>query len=719
MRTDPDDTHVPDPVLAAGRGAVPDVSGRERAPRPDPPQAWSPVVVAFVLVTVAGLVLGCVHLTQGTASLGLADLWAFVTGSADGDTREVAAVLLASRVPRLVAAAAVGVALGFSGTLLQSVARNPLASPDTLAVNAGAHLTLTAVAVFGVSLPFYLDNALALIGGLLGAALVLALSRGGADGPSRLILAGSAITLALQSLVTVLLVLFEEQTLGLFAWGSGSTVQSGADRVLLALSLLAVGLVAAVLLAHRLDLLALGDDAATVLGVSVRATRVVVVGIAVLLAATAVTVAGPIGFVGLAAPLLARLLSRRIRGLGRHGVLLPFAGLLGAVVVIGSDVGLRAVLPTTVTNLIPTGIVTTLLGAGLLVWFARRLPDGAPVTRATSGSLGRPRTTRVASTVITVAGLLLVGALVAGLLLGDRLVLLGDVGHYVSGLAGREVDLELGRRIPRVGAALFAGAALGLAGAITQAIARNPLAEPGLLGVSAGAGLGAVTVLQLVPGVGVWPMTGAALAGAALVTGAVFALAHRGGLGAQRLVIIGVGMQAGVFALITTVILATAPYDTNLALTWLAGSTYGRTLDHLIPVVVVLLLALPLVMALRRDLDVLALDDDTPRVLGLAVDRHRLGLLATAAALTAAAVCAVGVVGFVGLVAPHAARALVGARHSRVLPLSMILGALLVSLADTVGRTVLAPISIPVGVGTALLGAPYFIYLLWRTRGAG
>lgn len=719
MRTHPGEAGAADPVLAAGRGAESASAATPPVPAGSPTRGVGPVTLAFVLVTLLGLLLAGVHLTQGTASLGLGDLWAHLTGSADADTREIAAVLLASRVPRLLAAVAVGVALGFSGTLLQSVARNPLASPDTLAVNAGAHLALTATAVLGLALPFYLDNALALLGGLLGAALVLALSRGGADGPSRLILAGSAITLALQSLVTVLLVLFEEQTIGLFAWGSGSTVQSGTDRVVLALPLLAVGIVAALLLAHRLDLLMLGDDAATVLGVPVRTTRVAVIGIAVLLAATAVTVAGPIGFVGLAAPLLARLLSRRIRGLGRHGVLLPFAGLLGAVVVIGSDVGLRAALPTTVTNLIPTGIITTLLGAGLLVWFARRLPDGAPVTRATSGSLGRPRTRRVAVALIAAAGVVLVGAVVAGLLLGDRLVLLGDVGHYLSGLAGREVDLELGRRLPRVGAALLAGAALGLAGAVTQAIARNPLAEPGLLGVSAGAGLGAVTLLQLVPGVGVWPMTAAALAGATLVSGSVFALAHRGGLSSQRLVLIGIGMQAGVFALITTVILATAPWDVNLALTWLAGSTYGRTLDHLIPVLVVLLVALPLVLALRRDLDVLALDDDTPRVLGLPVDRHRLGLLVAAAALTAAAVCAVGVVGFVGLVAPHAARALVGARHSRVLPMAMLLGALLVSLADTAGRTLLAPISIPVGVGTALLGAPYFVYLLWRTRGSG
>jgi hypothetical protein len=166
-------------------------------------------------------------------------------------------------------------------------------------------------------------------------------------------------------------------------------------------------------------------------------------------------------------------------------------------------------------------------------------------------------------------------------------------------------------------------------------VCRNPLAEPGLLGVTSGAGLGAVTVLLLVPGVGIWPMSAAALAGAFLVTSLVFALAHRGGLSSTRLVLIGVGMQAGVLALITLLIVVTRPWDVNLALTWLAGSTYGRTLEQLLPVTVALLLITPLAAALRRELDLVALDEDTPRLLGVPLDRTRLLLLAAAALLTA------------------------------------------------------------------------------------
>ncbi|WP_109471307.1 iron ABC transporter permease [Ornithinimicrobium cavernae] len=699
---------VTDLVPQTGRSGAP-----ERAPR-RPRVSFTGITTAFLVVVGLGLLVAAVHLTQGTAQVGAGDLWRWVTGGQAVD--ETAAVLLASRVPRLLAGVLVGIALGVAGALLQSVARNALASPDTLAVNAGAYLTVVVVAVFGVSVPFYLQGTIAFAGGLAAAVLVMGLSRGGADGPTRLILAGSAITLALHSLVTMLLVLFEQESMGLFAWGSGSIVQSGTQTLTLALPVLVVGVGAALLLSRRMDLLALGDDAATVLGISARRARVFSILVAVLLAALAVTVAGPIGFVGLAAPLIARMVARRVPGLGRHALLLPFAALLGIVVVLGADVGLRLFIPTARTTSVPTGVVTSVLGAALLVWFARRLPDKG-IGLETSGQPGRPRTGRTYAVVAVSLSVALVGALLAAVLLGDRLILLGDVANWVNGISGREVTLELGRRVPRVLAALLAGAALALAGTIVQAVCRNPLAEPGLLGVTSGAGLGAVGALLLVPGIGLWPMSAAAVVGALAITALVFALAHRGGLSSTRLVLIGVGMQAGVMALITLLIVATRPWEVNLALTWLAGSTYGRTMEQLVPVALALLVITPVAVLVRRELDVVALDEDTPRLLGVPLDRMRLVLLGTAALLTAAAVVATGVVAFVGLVAPHAARALVGARHSRVIPVAILLGAILVSGADTLGRWVLAPVQVPAGVGTALLGTPYFIYLLWRSRG--
>lgn len=677
------------------------------------------VASAFVVAILVVLVLAAIHLTQGTADVGLGDLLRLVVGGTAGDAdadRTVAAVLVASRLPRLLAGLLVGVSLGAAGAALQSVARNPLASPDTLAVNAGAYVAVVGAAVVGVTLPFYLSGTLALIGGLAASGLVLVLARGGAAGPTRLILAGSAITLALHSLTTVLLVLFQQETMGLFAWGSGSIVQSGTSQVALAAPLVVVGLGGLVLVAHRLDLLALGDDTATVLGIDVRATRVVTILLAVLLSATAVTVAGPVGFVGLCAPVIVRLVARKVPGLNRHRVLIPLSGIAGVIVILGADVLLRLVLPGTYGVAVPTGVITTVFGAATLVWLARRLKDSGPAA-GTRAAHVRPRTSRRALVVTAVLVALLVAATIAALLLGDRLLLTGDVLNWAADRAGKQVSFVLDQRFPRALAAILAGAALGLAGTVVQAVCRNPLAEPGLLGVTAGAGLGAVAVVLLVPGVGIVGMSVAAVVGALGTFAIVYRLAYRGGLSSDRLVLIGIGMSAGATALTTLVIVVVAPWNLNLALTWLSGSTYGRTLEHVVPVVLALLVVVPVAVLHRREMDVLALDEDTPRVLGLRLDRTRLLLLGASAVLTAAAVCAVGVVGFVGLVAPHAARALVGSRNGRVIPVSMLLGAVLVSVADTVGRTVIAPAQIPAGLTTALIGAPYFVWLLWRSRG--
>jgi ABC-type Fe3+-siderophore transport system permease subunit len=249
-----------------------------------------------------------------------------------------------------------------------------------------------------------------------------------------------------------------------------------------------------------------------------------------------------------------------------------------------------------------------------------------------------------------------------------------------------------------------------------QAVCRNPLAEPGLLGITAVAGVGAVALITMDPQAGTWTLTAVAGAAALVTFGLVYGLAWRGGLSSDRLVLIGIGVSAAATALITLIIVATDPWNTTKALTWLSGSTYGRTLGQVVPVGSALLVVTPVLVVGARRLDVLALDDDTPRVLGMGLERSRLLVLGGAALLTSTAVSAVGVVGFVGLVAPHLARALVGGLHARVLPVAALIGAVLVSLADTGGRSVLAPAQVPAGLVTALVGTPYFIYLLWRSR---
>ncbi|MGO2004771.1 iron ABC transporter permease [Arthrobacter rhombi] len=696
--------------LETERASPPSEAGQPTTPGR---RGWG---IPAVVTTGLGILvlLSLIHLGQGTATVGPGDLLRILTGSG---TDQQIAVLEASRIPRLVAGLLVGVALGCAGAGLQSATRNVLASPDTLAVDAGAHLAIVAVAAFGVALPSLASGGLAFIGGLAAALLVLGLSGAGGSGsggPMRLVLAGTAIALGLSSMTSALLLLFNQETTGLLAWGSGSIGHTSSTDLREFAPLIVLGAVGLLLLARRLDLLSLGDDASRLAGADPRIGRIAAVVLAVLLAACSVTIAGPIGFVGLCAPAIVRLLASKVRGLIRHRALLPVSGLAGAIVVIGSDVLVRLMLGASAGVEVPTGAVTTVFGAVFLVVLAYRMSDAG--TSMVGDTLARLRSRTVYLAVVAGLVVLLVGFLGAGALLGDAKLLLGDLTNWLTGNAGPTVTAILNTRLPRVVVALLAGAALAIAGALIQAVSRNPLAEPGLLGVSAGGGLAAIAVITTVPLAGAWLVTGSALAGSTLTAVLVFGLAFRGGLQQNRLVLIGVGISAGLAALVAIILVSTDPHNQAKALTWLSGSTYGRSFDSVLPPLVALLLALPVLAGARRDLDLLAVDDDSPRVLGISLAPARLVLLATAVMLTAGAVSSVGVIAFVGLVAPHAARSLVGSRHARVLPVAALLGACMVVLADTIGRTVIAPAQIPAGIMTALVGTPYFVYLLWRSK---
>ncbi|MGW5849702.1 iron ABC transporter permease [Streptomyces sp. NPDC055254] len=664
-------------------------------------------VTAALVLLLAGLAI--VDITQGTAAVGAPEILKALTGHADpGD----ASVIVASRLPRMTAGLFVGAVLGAAGAALQAVSRNVLASPDTLAVNAGSYLSLAVVAVTGVSLPLPASSGIAFVGGLAAAAVVLGLSGPGA-GTVRLVLAGSALTLGLTSLTEGMLLLFPRQTEGIYKWNLGSISQNGFDGVLHVAPVGAAGLVGLLLLARRVDALALGDDAARGLGVPVRATRVTAVVLASLLSAAAVTLAGPIGFVGLCAPALARPLARRFRAFTRTRGALAQAGLAGAVLVLGADVLLRALVPPDVAVGVPTGVATGLAGAVFLIAMATKARDGSG---AAAQDTLRIRSRAAFLTTTAVLAAVLVGVTIASVLLGDSKLLLGDVVNWARGHAGRTVDFVLDTRTPRVLAALFAGAALALAGTLVQSVTRNPLAEPGILGVSGGAALGAVLLVTTVPSAGSWSVAGAAFGGAALSSVLVFGLAARGGFQQNRLVLVGFGVATGTAALINLLIVLTDPFNATKALTWLSGSTYGRTLPDVVPLLAVLALGLTVAFARRTELDLISLDEDTPRLLGLAPGRGRLGFLVLGVLLSATAVAAAGTIGFVGLVAPHAARALVGRRHARVVPVAVLLGAVLVCAADLLGRTVIAPAQLGAGLMTALIGTPYFLHLLVRGR---
>lgn len=665
--------------------------------------------VAVLGGVLALLLVSALHLAYGRSDTGLPDLLRLLLGGADADAR---AVLLGGRLPRTLAGLVAGAALALSGALLQSAVRNPLASPDTLGVTAGGYLAVTVSAVTGLSLGDLPRGTAAFVGGLLAAALVHTVAGGSRGGPTQLVLAGVSVTLALSSVTALLVMLFQEETGAVFFWGHGSLVVADTGRSLSVAPLLAVGLLGGLLLARHLDILGTGDETARGLGVHVGRVRLAAVLLSVLLAAVAVAITGPIGFIGLAAPHLVRL-----AGVRRHALLLPTAALWGATLLLAADLLARLTSPT--GNEVPAGVVTALFGAPLFLWLARRLPT-APAGPGTTMPTRHGR--RLSFPPLLALGTVVLCALLAtGLVLGDLHVPLTDLPRLLLG-GGDEQDRLLGAvlweyRLPRLLVAALAGAMLAAAGGIVQTVSRNPLADLTVMGVSGGAGLAAALVLFALPGVPYAMLPVAALLGGTAAFALTYTLARRRGtVPPERLVLVGIGTFAFTTAA-TNYLVTGAQFQVTQALTWLSGSTYARDTTDLSLLAVVALVAVPPLWLSCRRLDLLALGEDTPRTLGLPLERARLAALVLAVALAAAAVAVVGTVAFVGLVAPHAARMLVGARAHRLLPMAALLGAALMIAADTVGRTVIAPAEIPSGLLAALIGTPYFVWQLRRGRG--
>lgn len=680
-------------VSAPGQVAGPLVRRRARAA----------LVGGGAVLALAGI--ATVHLGQGSADVGLTDLLRLASGASDANTESV---LLGSRLPRLLAGAVAGVALGVSGALVQAATRNPLAAPDTLGVNAGAYLAVVAVAVTGLNIGVLPRGAAAFTGGAGAAAVVYLLTARGPMAPGRVLLAGAAVMFAASSAATALMILNEQQTQGLFFWGQGSLLQAGLSQPVTVGVIVAFAMIALPFFARPLDLVALGDETAESMGVRVGRLRLLALGVSVLFAACAVTVAGPIGFVGLIAPIVVRM-----AGIRRHAALLPISGLLGAALVLAADTAARMMMPASAGyGEVPAGIVTALLGGPLFVLLARQVPTGDAETGA-AVTVSRPRTARSYTLVVAAVAVVLTVGVAVSLRLGDVAVSWSQIAATLTGGGDELTRSVVAYRVPRIAVAAAAGACLAAAGTAIQAVVRNPLAEPGLIGVTGGAAIGAVGLITLFPAAPMTAIPVAAAVGGIVTMLAVVAIAGPGRrLDPTRVVLVGIGVAAFTAAVVQMLALR-AEMAISAALTWLAGSTYARDLDDLGWLVLPLLLAAVLVVA-SRPLDLLGLGDDLPRALGLPLPRVRALALGGAAVLAAGTAAAVGTVGFVGLVAPHLARRLVGAGHRRLVPLAALLGAVLVVAADAAGRSVLAPREIPVGVVTALIGTPYLIWLLHR-----
>ncbi|MEU4118574.1 Fe(3+)-hydroxamate ABC transporter permease FhuB [Kitasatospora sp. NPDC028055] len=693
--------------------------------RPLRERAW-PVAVGAVAVLLA---LTALSLSVGAGEVGPGRVLDYLLdrGGARADSR-LALVVGELRLPRTLTALLVGAALGVAGAQLQSVTRNPLAETGLLGVNAGASLgVVLGIAVLGVQTSYgYL--ALAFGGAVLASTLVLLIagSRGGGS-PVRLVLGGSAVGATFGGITGVIIVNSPETYDRYRIWVLGSLAGVEGWTTLGQLApVLGAGFLLALLTTRPLTALALGDDLARGLGHRPGATRAAVAAAVTLLTASAVALAGPISFLGLLAGFLARALAGP-----RIGRLTLLAGLFGAAVLTGADVLARVIARPFEA---PVSVIVALVGAPALIAMVRSrrsaaLALGDPAAEAPPVQRAEPRPARPDPALRYGAWSLLVPRrpLLAGLGLAAALltavVAAAHAGQSELGLGrtfqavfghGERLDVLLVQRfrLGRIVAGLAAGAALGLAGCLTQTLARNRLATPELLGVNDGA-TAAVLISATASGTfGAWWAGPLGALAAVLVVSLV-----SGGLGARgyRVLVVGLAMSALASAVIQVALARRSLNSAGSLYVWTSGSLNGRDYTVATPVLVGLAVLVPTALVVARRLAVLRFDDSVAASLGVDPGRVRLACLLLAVALAGLAVGVCGPVGFVALAAPVLAARLAGPTRVPVLG-SALTGALLVVLADTLGRVLIGGVEIPVGIVTTVLGGPFLLWVLLGRR---
>ncbi|RAL27010.1 FecCD family ABC transporter permease [Thermoflavimicrobium daqui] len=277
-------------------------------------------------------------------------------------------------------------------------------------------------------------------------------------------------------------------------------------------------------------------------------------------------------------------------------------------------------------------------------------------------------------------------------------------------------------RMPRILVALFSGMSLAISGALLQALVRNPLASPDVIGITGGASVAAVSMITIFSdstkslSVSMQWIPFAAFLGATVIALLMYGLAWKKGVSPFRLVLVGIGLYTATQAITNLIILLGPVYRATQSKTWLTGSVYGSEWKEVFTLLPWICILIPLAFIMARTVNIQQFGDDIATGMGDRVQRNRLFILLISTGLAGTAVAFAGAIGFIGLIAPHAARRLVGSSFEVLLPVSGLLGGTIVVLADLVGRTVAPPLEIPAGVFTAAIGAPYFIYLLARTK---
>lgn len=599
---------------------------------------------------------------------------------------------------RLVATSVVAIfaggLLGVVSILLQQLVKNPLASDTTLAIGTGAQLALLIVTLFIPSVAIYGGIWIAFIGALVSLALVFMLAAPSRFNPLILVLAGLVVNILFAAIAGVLVLFFTERSVGILSWAAGFLGQNNWQTSIKLGLITLVLCVMSIPLLKPLTLMSLDDAQARRLGVPINAIRVGVVAVSAIVTAVVISEVGLIGFIGLAAASLVNAL-----GIARIGHRLIYAFIFGAMLLwLTSNVGLM--LEPILGMPIPAGAITGILGAPLIIWLILR-------QRRQGIDSIVPMLTSTRQPIIWwrwIVGLMILLALVC-------LVVQDITGFGIS----TDWALTQQYRLPRTLSAAATGVMLAVAGVLLQTLTRNPMASPEVLGISSGAALGVIGGFLLLPALGlsngVYALIASGLGGAFAVLLLVIWLARK--VTPAYLLLVGIGIAAMMEGIMSMVKLSGDP-RLEAMLSWLSGTTYSARPETVWYLVIIASILFVLSILLIKPLRVLGLGLPVARSLGVAVNFQSMALLILVACLSTVSTLAVGPLSFIGLMVPHLATSLGAVQLEKQLPLSALLGAGVMVLADWIGRYIIFPYELPAGTVAAIIGGAYFLWLIRR-----
>ena len=605
-----------------------------------------------------------------------------------------------STLPRLAMAFLCGAGLALAGAAIQTVLRNPLASPTTLGVGAGVEFALTLFVLLAPASLALFQEAFALAGGLiaLGAVYVIAANRGNAT--LWLILAGMIVNLLLQSGSQIVLLFNEQYLQSIFMWGAGDLAQNGWEDTAFVLPRVVIGMVAVLALSRPLDLLALGDDTAGSLGAKVTFLRLLILGLAVFITASVISAAGMIGFVGLAIPA-----ALRIAGLSRSRDLMIYSVFTGGFSLVLIDFLVRQ-FNGIGGDTLPTGAATALFGAPFIILMLRK----ARIMPGNQNDDQHSDQQIISKTRLSIA---LAASLVIGVVFSLFISLDGN-GFVVLGWQESNLDIITGRA-ERTFAAMICGAALAVSGTLIQRVGRNPLASPEITGVSSATALAMIIALAIFGFAQRAELMAIGAAGGIISLLVLLALCRKFTHAPHYMLLNGLAMTAILGALVR-IVLTRSGTQTSMLMSWLAGTTYFTNINEVMIVAGITGVLLVVAIALRRPLELASLGTDQSISLGLGISGFQFAMMLLAAILAASATLLVGPLSFVGLMAPHLARVAGYRLAGGHLLGAVLIGVNVMMVAEWLARNMIYPAQLPTGLIAALIGTGYFLILAARKR---